>query len=297
MGDFRLQVFACVAHELSFTKASRVLHISQPAISKHIMELETLYGVQLFERRGSGVELTGAGERLKVLSDELLERYREIELEMSVLKGTVSGQLRLGASSTIAQYVISEILAKFIVRFPEVQVSLISGNSEQIEQALVDRKIDIGLVEGDSKRRNFHYEHFANDELVLVTSAGNKVREEVDIEEVIKLPLVLRENGSGTLEVILKALESYNKKFSDLNVVMQLGSTESIKSFLINSKAFAFVSIVAVSNELIGSKLKVIDVVGLEITRQFSFISLMGTHNDLVSRFVEFSKLSYNKKL
>lgn len=297
MTDFRIKVFACVARELSFTKASRELHISQPAISKHIQELELVYGVQLFERSGGGVKLTVAGDRLKNIASDLLAKYNEIEVEMGLLKGVFKGELKIGASSSIAQYVIPQILAKFIVRFPDVKINLISGNSEQIEDALEKGKIDLGLVEGESKKREFHYQHFAKDELVLVTSVKTKVTQEIDFETLKKVPLVLRESGSGTLEVIEKALNEHNLKFSHMNIVIQLGSTESIKQFLDNSSAFAFISVAAVAKDLLNNRLKIIDVKNMEILREFSFITIMGKHTDAVDRFIEFSKLHHNKKL
>lgn len=297
MNDFRLRAFIAVAENLSFTKASRELMISQPAVSKHIQEIETLYGVQLFERCGSAVRLTAAGGVFLQHAYVIVDHYHTLKLEMNLLSGNFEGTLRIGASTTIAQYVIPEIIAKFIPRFTGVKISLATGNTEQIEQMLSDHKIDIGLVEGGSRNRDFHYSLFAKDELVLVTSVDTNSSDEISLEELVRLPLVLRENGSGTLEVIERALANHNLRLSDLNIMLQLGGTESIKQFLKNSAMYAIVSIVAVAGELLRNKLKVVDVSEFTLEREFSYILPMGSRNEAAHRFIEFANLYYNKKL
>ena len=124
MDDFRLKVFITAARTLSFTRTAEQLFISQPAVSKHIGELESQYKVQLFMRRGSRLELTGAGETLLACAERLAGDYRRMEYEMSLCASAVEGELRLGASTTIAQYLLPPILARFTTRFPGVRVSM-----------------------------------------------------------------------------------------------------------------------------------------------------------------------------
>lgn len=287
--DFRLRVFVSVARNLNFTKAAGELHISQPAISKHIQELEATYGVQLFERAGNRIILTTAGEIFLKHAEEIIESYRALSLDMNLQSGRFSGVLRIGASTTIAQYVLPELIARFIKRFPDIRLTMLTGNSEQIEQALAGHRIDVGLVESDSRHSGFRYTHIADDELVMVTSVRNKIKDEVTVEELKSLPMVLRESGSGTLEVIEKALAAYNVKLSHMNILLQLGSTESIKSFLMNCpSAYAIISIVALTKELLQNTLKVIEIDGVTIDREFAFVTQLGSQNDLVERFVQF---------
>ena len=139
--DFRLKVFHSVATNLSFTKASKELFISQPAISKHIHELEVQYKTPLFDRVGSHIGLTHAGELLLSHTKQLLAAYRQMDFEMNLLTDNFAGELRLGASTTISQYVLPPVLASFIKKFPEIKVSLLNGNSRDIEQALREGKI------------------------------------------------------------------------------------------------------------------------------------------------------------
>lgn len=134
MDDFRLKVFITAARTLSFTRAAEQLCISQPAVSKHVAELEARYGLQLFTRRGSRLELTDAGRTLLDAAERLADDYRRLEYEMSLCTGQTEGELRLGASTTIAQYLLPPLLARFAARFPQVRVSLLSGNSGQVEQ-------------------------------------------------------------------------------------------------------------------------------------------------------------------
>src|ERR1035437_5923923 len=145
MLDFRLKVFQCVAQNLSFTKASNQLFITQPAITKHIKELESEFEVKLFDRIGNKISLTQAGNILLSYTDHILSLHNEVKFELSQLKGNLEGNLRLGASTTIAQYVIPAALAKFNERFPEIKLSLLNGNTEFIEHKLLKNEIDIGI--------------------------------------------------------------------------------------------------------------------------------------------------------
>ena len=136
MDDFRLKVFASAAKNLNFSKCAEQMHISQPAVSKHISELENHFGVSLFKRGNTGVSLTKAGKILLSFSEKLIEQYRIMEYEMGLQKGAVTGSLNIGASTTVAQYFLPPILAGFMERFDGVRISVKSGNSENIEKWL-----------------------------------------------------------------------------------------------------------------------------------------------------------------
>lgn len=245
MDDFRLRVFITAAKTLNFTKCAEQLFISQPAVSKHIGELESRYKVQLFERSGSRLALTEAGRVMLEHAERIADGYRRLQYEMDLFTDRLGGELKVGASTTIAQYVLPQVLARFTARFPEVKVSLASGNSEQVEAALARHDTDLGLVESSARHPGFHYEPFIPDELVLIASTKGRYGrcDQVTLAELQTVPLVLRESGSGTLEVISKYLAAADVRLASLRVVMQLGSTESIKSFVRNSDAMAIVSV------------------------------------------------------
>lgn len=297
--DFRLKVFYTVALRLNFTKAATELYISQPAVSKHIQELEETYKTKLFERNGSKIALTPAGKILLKYAKNIFEIYREIDFEMSSFSKERQGLLRLGSSTTISQYIISPVLARFHQKQKDIKVNLLNGNTEQIESALINKEIEIGIVEGQSKNQSIKYIPFLKDELVLVCRNQNPLakQNEIFVTDLKSMKFITRERGSGTLEVIEFALKKAGIKFSDLQIEMQLGNTESIKSYLLNSDCFAFMSIHAVSKELLNKELIVLDVEKLSIERYFYIITLLGKSDPLSELFIQNIVTYYNLKL
>ncbi|WP_418991053.1 LysR substrate-binding domain-containing protein [Alistipes sp.] len=292
MDDFRLKVFIAAARTLSFTRAAERLFISQPAVSKHVGELESRFKVRLFDRLGSRLELTDAGRVLLASAERIDDDYRRLEYEMSRCGSRIEGELRLGASTTVAQYLLPRILARFTTRFPGVRVSLLTGNSGQVEQALAEHAIDLGAVESLSRRPCLHYAPFAPDELVLVARTGGRYAgvESVTPDELRSIPLVLRESGSGTLEVIDRALAGAGIRLTMLDVKMRLGSTEGIKSFVRHSDAMAIVSVVSVVDELRSGVLRIVDLEGLALRRDFSFVTAEARPEALAGQFMEFAR-------
>lgn len=290
MFDFRLKVFYTVARRLNFTKAAEELLISQPAVTKHIKELESQFNLALFDRRGNKVLLSPAGEVLLRHTEAIQEIYRQIEFDLNQLNQTFKGVLHVGSSTSITQYILPPLLARFHSIHQDVKVELLSGNTEQIEQALLHKKIEMGVIEGKSKRREIQYTPFLKDEIVLVCSSKNPLakKEEIRPEELKKIPLLLREPGSGTLEVIADALKQKGIRLADLSVEMQLGSTEAIKSYLQHSDCMAFLSLHAIPRELENGTLKIIGIRKLPIHRNFYFITPQGPEGGLSSLLIRF---------
>ena len=292
MFDFRLQVFNAVAKRLNFTKAAEELFITQPAVTKHIHEIENHFKVKLFERNGTKIKLTPAGETLLQHTDQLFALYRNLEFELNTFTQSHTGKLRIGASTTVAQYVLPPVLAAFHKKFKDIKVTLTINNTEQIEQALQNKNIDLGIIEGQSKNNLFKYTEFVKDELVLVADINHPLakKELIKPEELIKIPLLLREPGSGTLEVVAHALKPFGIKISQLQNEMQLGSTESMKLYLLNSDAMAFLSIHSILKELQNKECCIIDVKGLNIERHFYFIQQHGEAKALPDLFMKFAR-------
>lgn len=297
MFDFRLQVFYTVARRLSFTKAAEELYITQPAVTKHIHELEHHFKLKLFERQGNKIALTPAGSTLLQHAEGLLSSYRNMEFDMNHLAEKHSGRLRVGASTTVAQYVIPPLMASFRQKFKEVKLTLTSSNTERIEKALLNEEVDIGIIEGRSKNKSIHYVPFLKDEIVLVCAAAHAPvrKESITTEELKAIPILLREPGSGTLEVIAHALRNAGLKLKDLKVEMQLNSTESIKTYLGHSPCAAFVSRHAVMKELQHKEFRILDVKGLTIERPFYIIQPHGALASLPELFSRFAR-QYNLK-
>jgi LysR family transcriptional regulator, transcriptional activator of the cysJI operon len=296
--DFRLKVFYLVAQKLSYTKAANELFISQPAITKHIKEIEQQLQVRLFNRNGSSISLTPAGEILLRHTQHIFKQYETLENELSQLKDIASGTLHIGASTTLAQYVLPKLLAQFKKTYPHIQLQVLNGNSEHIEQLIISEKIDIGLVEGISHHPQIYYEPFTNDELVLVVRSNSKLflKKEIRPEQLCNIPLVLREQGSGTLDVILKALNQQNIQAKDLNIDIHLESTESIKEYILYADSAAFLSIHSITKELQQNQLSIIDIKGIDMLRSFKFVELHGQNQSLPTMFKRFCINHYNYK-
>ena len=276
-----------------------MVFITQPAVTKHIKELEEHLSAALFTRHGSNISLTPAGQIVLKYTEHIFSTYAALENELAQLSDSAKGNIHIGASTTLAQYVLPKILALFKSAHPAIHFTFISGNSEFIEQQVTTQKIDIALVEGNSHHPQIMYEPFVKDEIVLVTRTANKWAQKGEIKpaQLLSIPLILREQGSGTLDVINKALKKGNIRTKDLKVEVQLGSTESIKQYLLHSESAAFLSIHAIIKELQQKELSIIDIKGMDIYRTFQFIQLHGQTAKLPVLFKRFCLNHYNFKL
>ena len=278
MIDIRLKVFRSVAINLSFTKASQELFVSQPAISKHIQELEREFSTRLFDRLGNKNQLTSAGKLLLDHSVRILKDYQRLDFDMNAMQQQFKGELRIGASTTISQYVMPEILAAFLKAYPQIKVNMLSGNSRDIESALVSNRIDIGMVEGISRQPQMKYSPFMRDELVAIVRNASPLagRDEITVDELRTLPIVLRELGSGTLDVIEKYLHQHDCNISDLNISMHFGSTEGIKHFVEHSDSIGIVSVRSVGKDLLAGIFHLVEINGMKMDRNFMFVEKRG---------------------
>ncbi|HZY36940.1 MAG TPA: LysR substrate-binding domain-containing protein [Mucilaginibacter sp.] len=296
--DFRLKVFHTVAQRLSFTRAAAELFITQPAVTKHIKELEHQLDVQLFKRNGSSITLTNAGKILLQYADKIIQLYAEMETELAQLNNMESGVLHIGGSTTVAQTILPKILALFKKSYPAVNFTFIQANTDVITQLVLAEKVDIAIVEGAAHYPQIAYAPFAKDEIVLVTRANNQLAKKAEIspKQLLQIPLVLREAGSGTLDVIFNALDAIGVNPRELQVEIQLESSIAIKQYLLYSETATFLSIQSVISELKYNELSVIDIKGLEIFRTFQFIQLQGKNSKLIELFKRFCLVNYNLK-
>lgn len=290
MFNFRLQVFHSVAVNLSFTKAAKELHITQPAVTGNIKELENSLGISLFNREQNSISLTKAGQILLKYTERATAEYKQIEYEIGVLRKSFSGELKIGASTTIEQYILPPILARFNKEHPEISISLYNNNTMNIEKDVISRRIDLGIVEGNVGRKEFRYAPFMKDEIVAFAHSFQPIakKKKIGLDELIKIPVVLRESGSGTLDIITDELQKHKIKLKDMNVRVSLGSTESIKNFLANGNYMGLASVYAIKKEVAQGYFQIIDIEGLNITRTFNFIYPQGEQNGLLNKFIDF---------
>jgi len=302
MISFRHEVFYEVAIHLSFTRAAQILNLSQPAISRHIKALEVQYSTSLFERAGNGIKLTVPG---RLLMDHL-RQAKDIQIRLSYALSTqlneynAKGELRLGASTTVALYIIPEILSSFRQQHPNVKITLLNRNSENVLKALANNEIDLGIIEGQTKTTSVSYRYFLSDEVIAVCSPKSELwsRESIMLDELKNYPVALRERGSGTLDSVKAALEKVNFKLSDLRNNISLGGTEALKNFLLVDDCLGFLPLRSVRKELQAGTLKQIFIKDLDIRRQFFFIQRHGSENDpFAQAFVKYVMHRHNERL
>jgi len=273
--NFRLKVFRAVAQHLNFRKAAEQLFLTQPAVTLQIKALESDLGLRLFDRTGGKIALTQQGSVLLNYANRLASLASDAEQALCCNEDSISGDLALGASTTIAQYVLPRLLGAFQNEYPKIQFSLRSGNTSEVVRCLLDGRVALGLIEGPARERGVHTEPFMEDELVLITPV-NLDSGPLSPSQLVSTNLLMREQGSGSRHVVELALEKANFKLKAFKKVMELDSTEAIKSAVEAGLGVGFVSRWAISKELELGTLKVGEVKGVRATRHFTLISRTG---------------------
>jgi len=274
MEDHKLKVFCTVAETKSLSKASEIIHLTQPAVSLLVQAIEETYETKLFDRTSNTVTLTPAGEMLYKYAKEILNLYAAAEKNIGEITGFVKGRITIGASTTIANYMLPGIIADFRKTHPKIKVHMLVGNTKRVVEFLNGGNIDIGLVEGDVARQKMIVDKLAADELVLIVSPLHPwaKKKNISIVEITKEPFIFREEGSGTRQVIEKYLGKYRITPQDMMISMVLGSTEAIKESVENGMGIAIVSRWAVRKELKYGTLKPLSFKEEAMLREFSLI-------------------------
>lgn len=269
--NFRIRVFRAVAHHLNFSRAAEELLLTQPAITQQIKALEDEFGVPLFDRGGGRIALTAGGKALLPFAEKMKDLSDKAVTAVAEAFGQQAGELSLGASQTIGQYLLPTFVAGFRQTNPRVKVIARSGNTDEMLEALLAREIHLALIEGPEQRKDLHIESFMEDHMVLVVPAKHGwANSEVEVEDLKSEPLLMREFGSGSRRVVEQALSKAGIKTKDLTIGMELDSTEGLLSAVEAGLGITFVSRWAVRNQLALGTLKVARVHGLKLSRRFS---------------------------
>lgn len=290
-----------VAAHRSFSKAAAALFISQPAISKHISALEDHYRLKLFQRNYNTIALTPAGSMLYEKLLQLKAMQEHIEFEISSLSNTneAKGILKLGASTTIALYVLPKILSGFHEQYPQLDITLLNRNSETIIEALINKEINLGITEEARGYKEIDAIPFINDEVIVVCSGKNPVakQKQFRIDDLRKFSIAFRERGSGTLAAVTKSLAKEGLSLKELDVRVRLGGTEALKNFIVASDCIGFLPLRSVERELKNGELKQMPVEGLTIERKFFFVKRKKEAHTLSDQFIRFAQIVYNLRL
>jgi len=290
----KLFIFKIVAKHLSFTKAAEQLYLSQPAVSKAIKNLEQDFQTTLFIRRRSSIELTTEGKSFLIYTNKILAIFVEMDEVFLHKKDSFPKFINFGVSTTLANYIIPKVIAKFRTQFPQTKFNITSNNSENIENLILNEEIDFGITEGSYTNPKLQFEKFIKDEISLVTNVNNYTFQKgsISIETLKEIPIIEREKGSGTKVIIDSFLMKHNIK--KLNSVVAFNSTEAIKNYLYHSDHYALLSIHSISDDLMNNKLKIIDIKDLSIERWFYFVNRTGYLSNTFEYFKKFIRQSYN---
>ena len=252
MADRRLQVFHAVARYLSFTKAAESLFMTQPAVTFQIKQLEEQFNTRLFERGHGKITLTPAGEIVFEYAEKILNLSSEMETRIGEMTGKMCGPLMVGASTTIAEFMLPRILGEFNSLYPQVRTRLTVANSESIENRIAEHTLDVGLVEVQTKNPNLLSEVCCDDELQVICTPDyplNGMRS-VTPKLLLEYEFISREPGSGTREVSDTYFREAGVSPERLKTLMELGSLEALKGVVGTGLGFAIVSRASVGKEL-----------------------------------------------
>ena len=273
MADRRLQVFHTVARLLSFTKAAETLHMTQPAVTFQVRQLEEHFNTRLFDRTHNRISLTDAGHRVFQFADRIFDLYSEMENAVREMTGDISGVIMIGASTTIAEYMLPALLGDFRQKYPEVNVHLKVSNTEGIVHMVENNVIDLGVVEAPVMNKNLVVEVCRMDQLVAIVPKNHPLAglKKIKIEELLKYPYICREEGSGTREVIADYLSTCNININEMSICMELGSPEAVKGAVEAGMGVSIVSRATINKEL---QLNTLVALTLDpnLDRPFSFV-------------------------
>ena len=284
-----METFLTVCQCMNFTRASEKLNITQPAVSQHIRFLEKHYNTKLFRYEGKKLQLTGAGEILRNAS--LTMKHDELSIQDEMLKAEDEKELRFGATRTVGDALMGNILERYLRKYPEARIHMEVDNTRELLMRLDEGEIDFALVEGFFKKSEYESQVYSVENYIAVCNPDHQFQKEpVSVEDLFQERLLLREQGSGTREVLERYLSAKNLSLADFRKVMEAGSLQTIKELTKAGCGITFLYEVAVRRELADGVLKRIPLEDFHISHEFAFIWRRGSiyadrYRELFRRF------------
>ncbi|WP_281951876.1 LysR substrate-binding domain-containing protein [Nitrosophilus kaiyonis] len=291
----QMEIFLEVAKIGHLTQVAKDLGLSQSAVSMSLKELESTLGCKLFDRIQKKLVLNEKGRAFKHAIEPLVKKLRDIEEEFMSQEN--KGELSIGASTTIADYIMPHIVCEYMEKYPEVKIKMKIGNTSEITKMVEEGDIDIGYIEGEIESLNTVFSPIGVDELVIVTGDKSLVKKkEYFIDNLLDYKWVLREEGSGTRSVFFNKIKNY---ITGLNLFLELRHTEAIKSVLKEAEGtISCISKIAVNKELENKELYEIKVKGFDFTREFYQIHHKDKYkSDLFKKFSIFARYRFSEIL
>ncbi len=266
-----LQMLVELANKKSFSKTADSLNVSQPAISMQLKSLEKKFGTDLINRQDGDIELTPAGKLIYQNAKQILNQWEETKLQIDQVKDEVFGKLVIGASTIPANYLLPQILADFYTQLPEIEVTVKTGDSKEIIKRLVKQKVDLVLVGTKPSSSKLKTKAVVDDHLILIAPANSEFANKriITTKDLTKMKFLIREAGSGTRKLMLKALAQTGIKEHDLNIRAHFESNEAIISAVEAGLGSTFISRLAAQKATCCREIVKLDVDEISFERKF----------------------------
>ena len=293
MDLWQLNIFCKVVELKGFSNAGNAVHLSQPTISSHIKDLENHFECQLIDRLGKKAVPTKAGELLYHYARKLIALRDETEAAMAEFHGKIKGRLVIGGSTIPGGYILPKCIGSFTSVYPEVTISLIIGDTDQIIQDVLSGSSEFGIVGAKTSNKNIYQEKLIEDEMRLIVTSDHKWAKEKQISPnlIFKEPFIVRERGSGTLKSIKLSLKEKGYYSENLNIIAELGSTEAVIQGIKSKVGISILSTIAVAEELKAGTLRALTIKKLNLKRSFYLIThKQRSPSPLCNAFINFLK-------
>lgn len=271
MDLWQLKIYCKVIELKSFSKAGQAVHLSQPTVSSHIKDLETHFGTQLVDRLARQTLPTKAGELLYDYAHQLITLQEATETAMAEFTGQIKGKLIIGGSTIPGGYLLPQVIGKFSKFYPDVTVRLVVADTSEIINMTLAGRIEMGIVGALNSDKQLYQKPLTSDNLCLVVPKAHPWarRKQVNVDELMEAPFVIREQGSGTLRWLHLMLQKHGRSISDLHVVAEMGSTEAVRQAIKNGLGVSILSAIAVADEVKSGQLKSLLIAGVDLKRHF----------------------------
>lgn len=286
-----LKTFYYAADSLSFSEAAKQLHLSQPSVSYQVKELEKDLNVDLFIRHGSNLELTEAGRVLLPYARKMIHQSNEVREMITSLKEGVVGQIRIACSTTAGKYILPQMAARFCQRYPGIDITILACTKEDIVPILQEGKADLGVISRELDHEQIESQEFFEDSITLIVPANHPwaYRGEVEWDELINEPIIMREPASGTRRVLISELAKHDIKIDDLNIFLELGNAEAIVRTVAAGYAISFVSTLATACPLERGSVVDVPIRDAQLRRKIYMVrESLSSHNRPVEAFWSF---------
>lgn len=272
----QLETFIEVADLKSFSKAADKLFITQPTVTNHIQNLEKELGTLLINRSGKNISLTDAGVLLYKYAVNIINSCDMAKFDLAAYKGKIQGHIQIYSSSVPRKYILPKIIYDFSKKYPDVSFSLLDNDSKNVTNSILNADTDFGIVGAKYNSKNLNYINLTNDNLLFITPNTEEWNKEnfsnIKISEILDKKFILREEGSGTRNILENELNKNNISFNNLNILAYIEDSETIKELVSLGAGVSFISEKAIKNNNSNYNFKVFNIEELNLNRDFYFV-------------------------